>query len=591
MRRMAMLDFIYSLFTLAAVWLLPASLSAAEVAPQFPGRPPAQEPTPEEVAQGYLKQACAWGFASEKLAQDCNPRAIEGFYAAAEAAWNAVWTCPGSPEVLCEAATIYAEALEGLLASADSQGRLTGEGLLIGPTFQPLCVPIQTRGLELGASSIERIIAVPAPADNRISRRHQRGGFGLPVSLRCISRQAAERAYAPPRQSVAATAVLRFTMPGNETRIQKLSGPLARNPAPAILDLADPVEIAAVNIGAATPMLAADLTAPLLDMLEGMPKDNLRDFVQPYGRGDTKPKLEFLQPHQPGRIPVVFIHGLASDEGTWFDLINELRTSPTFHSSFEPWVYHYPTGASFLQSAAVLRRELTAAVRQLDPAGTDKALSQMVLIGHSMGGLHAKLQVVDPGNSLWNAISYRPYDQVTIRPEIRQAVGPGYFFKPLPFVKRVVYIATPHAGSSLASLGIGRIASCTVQQPKDMVAIHDEVVAANPGAFHPDYVAANPTTVDILRPSSTILRALHDLRPPCWVTAHTILGVSTTSLISGPGDCVVPASSAQLPGVVSEVTVPAKHTQVHHHPISILEIERILAQHLQETGQGAARGL
>jgi len=215
----------------------------------------------------------------------------------------------------------------------------------------------------------------------------------------------------------------------------------------------------------------------------------------------------------------------------------------------------------------------------------------MVLIGHSMGGLHAKLQVVDPGNALWNAISYRPFDQVTIRPEIRQAVGPGYFFKPLPFVKRVVYIATPHAGSSLASLGIGRIASCTVQQPKEMVAIHDEVVAANPGAFHPDYVAANPTTVDILRPSSTILRALHDLRPPCWVTTHTILGVSTTSLISGPGDCIVPASSTRLPGVVSEVIVPAKHTQVHHHPISMLEIERILAQHLQETGQAAARGL
>ena len=67
--------------------------------------------------------------------------------------------------------------------------------------------------------------------------------------------------------------------------------------------------------------------------------------------------------------------------------------------------------------------------------------------------------------------------------------------------------------------------------------------------------------------------------------------MTTTSLISGPGDCIVPASSARLPGVVSEVTVPAKHTQVHHHPISILEIERILAQHLQETGQAAARGL
>ena len=64
---------------------------------------------------------------------------------------------------------------------------------------------------------------------------------------------------------------------------------------------------------------------------------------------------------------MVFIHGLASDQGTWFDLINELRAWPEFHRRFEPWVYHYPTGASFLQISASLRRQLTAAVAGLDP--------------------------------------------------------------------------------------------------------------------------------------------------------------------------------------------------------------------------------
>jgi hypothetical protein len=46
----------------------------------------------------------------------------------------------------------------------------------------------------------------------------------------------------------------------------------------------------------------------------------------------------------------------------------------------------------------------------------------------------------------------------------------------------------------------------------------------------------------------------------------------------------VPVSSARLPGVVSEVLVPAKHTKVHHHPSTIAELERILVQHLHETG-------
>jgi len=30
--------------------------------------------------------------------------------------------------------------------------------------------------------------------------------------------------------------------------------------------------------------------------------------------------------------------------------------------------------------------------------------------------------------------------------------------------------------------------------------------------------------------------------------------------------------------------VPAKHTKVHHHPGTIAELQRILVQHLHETG-------
>ena len=409
--------------------------------------------------------------------------------------------------------------------------------------------------------------------------------FRSPVAVRLArGTSAGGDEFAPPRQSLAATAVLRFKMPGDENFLQKFSGPLARDHAPAILDLANPVEIAAVHVGPARPLLAADLSLPLLDMLEAMPKtSSITGFLQPYGRGDTVPKLEFLEPHQPGRIPVVFIHGLASDEGTWFDLINELRTWPTFHRRYEAWVYRYPTGATFLHSAAVLRRELRAAVQRLDPQGTDRALQNMVLVGHSMGGLHAKLQVVDPGTKLWEAISHVPFEQIVLRPELKERVRYNYFFEPLPFVKRVVFIATPHAGSSLASRGVGRIAALTVQQPPETKAIHDEAVTMNPDAFHSDYQRSLPTTIDILEPDSSILRALRELRTPCWVTTHSIIGTVHQSLVSGPDDCVVPASSARLPGVTSEIEVPATHTRVHHHPQTVMEVERILLEHLNET--------
>jgi pimeloyl-ACP methyl ester carboxylesterase len=545
------------------------------------------EVSPREKARRFLIRADEIGKQSGKLAEQGNPRAIDGFFTATEAAWNAVWLCPGDPDILREAADLYAAALEGLLETASAHGRLDCRGLLIGPQWAPIIVPIEMPGMRMAPESIEQVVARRLPDDKRVSRRHERGGFGLPVSVRVATPMARDgtRVLAPKRTSLAATAVLRFTMPVDENVLESFAGPLARDHAPAVLDLANPMEIAAVDIGPARPLLAADMTAPLLDMLEGMPPDdNLVNFIFPYGRADTKPRLELLEPHRPGRVPVVFIHGLGSDEGTWFDLLNELRTRPWFHRRFEPWVYHYPTGASFLQSSSELRRQLTAAVHRIDPEGADPAMKNIVLVGHSMGGLHAKLQVVEPGTALWVAFAQVPFEQMRLRPQVRRQVAPNYFFKPLPFVNRVVYIATPHAGSSLASLGVGRIASATVRQPEAFVAIHREAVRDNPGALHPEYERSVPTSIDILEPKSSILQALHRLKTPCWVSTHTIMGNAWTNPISGPGDKVVAISSARLPGVASEVVVPAIHTKVHHHPITVLELERILGDHLRETG-------
>jgi hypothetical protein len=269
-------------------------------------------------------------------------------------------------------------------------------------------------------------------------------------------------------------------------------------------------------------------------------------------------------------------------------MLNELLAWPTFRRHFEPWIFHYPTGASFLQSSSRLREELAAAVRMLDPQGADPALSAVVLAGHSMGGLHAKLQVVDPGTALWDSVAYVPFEQMRLRPEVRRFFAPRYFYKPAPFVKRVVFIATPHGGSTLATLGVGRLASLTVRQPPLNKAIHDEVVRDNPGVFRPDYERRVPTTVDTLEPDSDTLAALRSLRVPAWVTTHSFIGDVHTSALNGPGDCVVPVWSARHPGVVSEVMVPASHTKVHHHPDTIRELERILLEHLRETGLGTA---
>lgn len=533
------------------------------------------------VAQRHLRQSRQWLTASCELLGRGDRHAIDGYYVACEEAWNASWTCPGKPDILGEAGELYADALAGFLEASRQHGRLTSAGIWVGTRSKPILVPFQPRALPIDASAICSIEPQAQRDDGRVSRRHVREGFGLPVVVRLVP--AEDHAE---RQSLAATAVLRFRVPGGENRLQSFAGPAARDHAAAVLDLANPVEIAAVHIGPIRTDLAADLTAPLLDVLAAKPRtSSLEGFVRPFGRGDTQPRLELLEPHQPGRIPVVFIHGLASDEGTWFDMINELRSWPTFHRAFEPWVFHYPTGAAFLPASAALRRQLAARIREIDPSGTDPALRNVVLVGHSMGGLHAKLQVVAPGDALWNVISTVPFDGVRMRPEMRALVAPVYFFEPAPFVNRVVFIATPHKGSILASLGVGRLASLTVKPPAQTKAMHDEVVRLNPGAFRPEFERAVPTTIDLLEPGSSLLQTIEGLRVPCWVTCHSIVGNGHHSLTGGRDDCVVNVSSAHTPYAASEIQVPATHTKVHHHPTTIAELKRILVQHLAEIGR------
>ena len=52
--------------------------------------------------------------------------------------------------------------------------------------------------------------------------------------------------------------------------------------------------------------------------------------------------------------------------------------------------------------------------------------------------------------------------------------------------------------------------------------------------------------------------------------------------LSGDGDGVVSRASAHLDDAVSEITVPADHTTVHAHPAAVLEVRRILLEHLAE---------
>ena len=113
--------------------------------------------------------------------------------------------------------------------------------------------------------------------------------------------------------------------------------------------------------------LAADFTAPIsyysppsnLTLVELMAALRSARYLEKTG-------LYFLQPYEPDRIPLVFVHGLVSSPFTWIETINGLQADPEIRKRYQFWVFGYPTGTPILYSALRLREEL-AKVDRLYP--------------------------------------------------------------------------------------------------------------------------------------------------------------------------------------------------------------------------------
>jgi hypothetical protein len=262
-------------------------------------------------------------------------------------------------------------------------------------------------------------------------------------------------------------------------------------------------------------------------------------------------------------------------------MVNYLRTQDWFNSRYQVWGFSYATGSPFVTSAHRLRHQLREALAMVDPRCHDAALQQMVLIGHSMGGLVAKLQVTDSGNAIWNSISKVPLESIQASEEVRQQLAQRLYFAPQPFVSRVVYIATPHAGSSLAVRGIGRVSSALVRPEEENRALHQQLVDDNPDAFMGMFQRRIPTSIDLLDPSDATLQAIYELPVPDTVAQNAIVGTGTWLWTWGQTDGVVSVDSASHPDSLIEAYIAAAHTEITKDEATIAEVARILKLHLE----------
>ena len=132
---------------------------------------------------------------------------------------------------------------------------------------------------------------------------------------------------------------------------------------------------------------------------------------------------------------------------------------------YQFWFFMYPTGLPIAYSASILRGQLNEIRQKFDPQGTNPDFTQMVLVGHSMGGLLSRFMVQDPGMTYWNYAINKPYDSLDLDEQDKQLLEKMLIFDHLPFVKRVVFMCTPHRGSPMADQWYTKLAAGIVNLP------------------------------------------------------------------------------------------------------------------------------
>jgi pimeloyl-ACP methyl ester carboxylesterase len=331
--------------------------------------------------------------------------------------------------------------------------------------------------------------------------------------------------------------------------------------------------------------LAADFTTPSLVQfsqsgLQALEYEGLLlpELVQ------KKASIYLNEPYRPGKIPVLFVHGLWSSPRTWTDMNNQLLADPEIRRNYQFFFALYPTGEPVLDSAMIIREKIRKLRDTFDPARQDPAWDQMVVVCHSMGGIVSRLLITDSGNTFENAFLAKPIEELTISDDTRNRLMQRLRFEPVPEISRVAFLAPVFRGSSFASRPIGRISSTLINKVDYLSEVRNEIVSNNGyESIKPAYRGAwIANGIDNLQPDNPTLKALDQTTPNPNTKYHVILGDNGKLLPKLRGmitDGLVTYQSGHLDGAESEVIFDANHYLNHDKPI-IDEVHRVLRHHI-----------
>jgi pimeloyl-ACP methyl ester carboxylesterase len=209
-----------------------------------------------------------------------------------------------------------------------------------------------------------------------------------------------------------------------------------------------------------------------------------------------------------------------------------------------------------------------------------------------MGGLLSKLQILDGGDRVWQLVSDTPIDQLDVPAEQKGMLRQMAYFERIPFVRRVVFMATPHRGASMATAWYSNLGQKLVRLPRTVHETSSKFLEVASERMRQRLEAGSTvsqlTGIAGLSPDSALCREGAEWPLPADVPFHSIIGNEDAEDVPGGSDGVVAYSSAHLEGAASEKIVKSGHS-VQDKPPAIQELIRILREHLAAHDARAGR--
>lgn len=292
--------------------------------------------------------------------------------------------------------------------------------------------------------------------------------------------------------------------------------------------------------------------------------------------------LYCFEPVDVNRIPVILVHGLAATPNLWVKPTHKIIHDPTVRANYQFYAFYYPTGLPLSLNAAELKKEIKSLYQYLKKNGAGSQAENMVVIGHSMGGILSSAISRDYRGAD-KEIYKNGTDSLRVDSMGKAAIEELLIKPPLDCVTRVIFVATPHRGSEYADNWIGQVTSHFIKIPRNAIAMdpthyREDLTHFGRSLFRID---DHMDGVQRLRFNNPVLN--YNLSRPKLphVTYHSIIGDR-----GFPGDPenstdgIVKYASSHLDEAASEKVVPAWHN-AQDNDQAIEEMQRILRLHLK----------